>query len=76
MRNLNKLVTYDESTGEELRREKYSVMYTNGEPHPNERVITFDFAGEAKGVRKSLTISIGQLEKACGFKIKIVRARP
>jgi hypothetical protein len=74
VRTFNALLTYDANNGQTFSREKVSVQFTHGEPHPKDRVVVI-YLPRKKNARKeqAIYLSLKMLEKACGLKIERVR---
>ena len=68
MRNYKALVVYDEE-GNTIRREKGSVMFTGGEPHPKDRIVNIHLPDLPNGEHQEVNLSLKMLEKACGLTI-------
>ena len=74
MRLPKALITFRTKDGADVKREPVEVMFTRGEPHPRDRVICIDLPDEGDGkLNRSVFIGVKTLERACGFKIKILK---
>lgn len=69
MRTLNALVTYREADGKILKRESVSVIYTCGEPHPKDRVISIELEHK-DGIGKCVILGLRSLEGATGLMVR------
>jgi len=64
------LLTYEKETGVSIRRDKVVCMYTSGEPHPRDRMLSIDLPSDPKKKsEQSIFIGIKTLERILEAKI-------
>lgn len=62
------MVIYSKEDGKVTKRRKVTLLYTRGEPHPRDRMISI-WLPDQDGEGAQVQFSIDTMEKACGFKI-------